>query len=99
MNRVYAQMFHMVPVDLTGQPIVDPEDPHTFGYEVHDEAEEFSDYGLTLAEVQALFTPDSIMTSLHDRMPDLAEWAAEHGLYLNGYWYNPTELAPPFEDD
>lgn len=97
MNRVYAQMFHMVPIDLTGQSIVDPEDPHTFGYEVHDETEEFSDYGLTLAEVQALFTSDTILALLADRAPDLADWATEHGLSLNGQWYDPTELAPPFE--
>ncbi len=92
MNRVWAQMFHMVPIDSNGQSQKDPEDPQTYGYEVHDEAAEFSDYGMTLAEVQAHFTPQTILALLSERDRDLAEWAARHGIYLNGDWYDAAAL-------
>lgn len=92
MNRVYAQMFHMVPVDHDGQPQKDPDDPRTYGYEVHDDASEFSDYGMTLADVQARFTPATILAWLADRDPDLAAWAAQRGLSLNGDWYDAAAL-------
>ncbi len=46
MNRVWAQMFDMVPIDLNGQSQKDPEDVRTYGFEVHDDVAEFSDYGM-----------------------------------------------------
>ena len=92
MNRVHAQMFHMVPIDAEGRPQSDPEDPRTYGFEVHDDAAEFSDYGLTLAEVQAHFTLQTILALLSERDRDLAEWAARRGIYLNGNWYDAAAL-------
>lgn len=91
-NYVRAQLFRMIPLNDAGEPEAH-NDQTTYGWEIHDDCEEVSDYGLTLVEAQAALTPDALLTLLSERASGLADWAARKGAYINGNYYGPRQLA------
>ncbi len=91
-NHVHAQLFQMIPLSNEGHPM-DTDTDHHYGFEVHSDDAEFSDYGLTLDDARSRLQPDTLLALLAERDYDLAVWAARKGAYINGNYYSPCQLA------